>query len=499
MTTTLDCTIRRGASLGALGLLALLAVACGTAPGRAPGGQPPASGRAPGGPGRGSAGVGAPGTPGRGSAGVGAPGTPVSLRSVAGGWTTYHGDLVRSGNDRSGASFDPLRPAWSSPALDGQVYAQPLVWRALVIVATENDTIYGFHARTGKIAWKTHVGTPVPASDLPCGNVDPLGILSTPTIDASTGRLFAVAETLVAGGGVSHKLVALDASTGKMAFSESADPGSMTNPRAQQQRGALAVSKGRVYVVYGGLYGDCGSYGGFVVAAPASGPGNLASYRVPTRNGGAIWDPGGPSIDSAGNVYVATGNGASTIAYDQGDSVLELSPGLRLLSSFAPSSWAADNQDDADLGSTGPVLLSGGLVFQVGKEATGYLLHQGHLGGIGGSVASANVCFSIGGTAQAGADIYASCRGGVKDVRVGGPSRLRVAWQGPAGATGPPVIAGSLVWSVGGSTLYGLRPSTGAIVVRQALEGGADPYVTPGLGDGLMVVPTGQGVEAFTG
>lgn len=426
-----------------------------------------------------------------------------SPRATTGGWTTYHGDLTRSGNDASGAKFDPIHPAWTSATLDGQVYAQPLVWHNLVIVATEGDSLYGLSAATGKVVWTTHVGTPVPLSALPCGDVDPLGILSTPTIDVSTGRLFAVAETL-SHGKISHHLVALDASTGKLIFAESADPSSMTDPRAQQQRGALAVSGGRVYIVYGGLASDCSSYYGLVVAAPTTGPGKLLSYRVSTPNRGAIWDPPGPSIDAVGDVYVATGNGSSTTTFDQGNSVLELSPSLGLLDFFAPSNWAQDNSDDSDLGSTGPVLLPGGLLFQVGKETTGYVVHQGNLGGIGGASASGNVCFAIGGTAYRAAgdrasDIYVSCRGGVEDVQVSSASRFHVAWTGPAGATGPPIIAGGLVWSVGGSTLYGLSSATGKTLVSAHLGDQPDKFVTPGVGDGLMIVPTGQTVEAFTG
>jgi outer membrane protein assembly factor BamB len=420
---------------------------------------------------------------------------PAPPNNDGGGWTTYHGNLTRSGDATAVPALDSIRTVWSSPTLDGQVYAEPLVWRNLVIVATENDTVYALASSTGTVVWRTHVGMPVPISDLPCGNVSPLGILSTPTIQASTGRLFAVAEVL-RGGRVSHQLVALSATTGKLAFSESADPASMTNPRAQQQRGALAVSDGRVYVVYGGLYGDCASYYGLVVSAPTAGGGQLVSYRVPTPNRGAIWDPAGPSIDSAGDVYVTTGNGSSTTTYDEGDSVLELSPGLQRLSFFAPSGWARDNRDDLDLGSTGPVLLPDGLVFQVGKEATGYLLRQGRLGGIGGSMASAGICFAIGGTANAGSDVYVSCRGWIDDVHVSS-TNLSVAWSGPVGVSDPPIVAGGLVWSVGGSTLYGLSPSTGRAVVRQALDGQPEEFVTPSVGDGLLIVPTGQGVEAF--
>ena len=427
--------------------------------------------------------------------------TQAAPRSSNAAWDTYHADNGRTGIDPSGASYRPLSEAWVSPQLDGKVYAEPLVWSGLVIVATENDTLYGLHTTDGSVAWSTHIGTPVPQSSLPCGNIDPEGITGTPAIDASSGRLFAVAETTV-NGSVSHRLVALDAASGKLLFQESADPAGMSSPSAHQERGALAISGGRVYVPFGGLYGDCGNYHGWVVAAPTSGPGQLLAYQVPTAREGAIWAPPGPTVDPAGNVWVATGNGSSTGTYDYGNSVLKLSPTLSLLDSFAPSNWAADNSSDSDLGSTGPVLLPGNLVFQVGKESTGYLMSASHLGGIGGQVYSADLCFTIGGDAAFSSDVYVPCSSGVKDVHVtSSPPSFRVAWSGPSGATGPPIIAGGLVWSVGASsqTLYGLDPASGSAVVQQHLAGTPAPYSTPAAGDGLLVVGTGRGVQAFSG
>ncbi|HZU74107.1 MAG TPA: PQQ-binding-like beta-propeller repeat protein [Acidimicrobiales bacterium] len=419
-----------------------------------------------------------------------APGAP-----SGGSWLTYHGDQARSGVDASGAVLQPTRAKWTSPTLDGKVYAEPLVWGSLVVAATENDTIYGLDAASGAVRWSAHVGSPVPQSSLPCGDIDPLGITGTPAIDPSTGTIYAVAET-VSGGSVSHRLVAV-AANGKLAWSESADPSGMT-PTTQQQRGGLTLANGRVYITYGGLYGDCGHYHGWVVSAPASGPGRLRAYQVPSGNEAGIWAPPGPSVDSAGNLYVATGNSSSQKGYDEGNSVLELSPGLSLLSSFAPSNWANLNANDSDLGSTSPQLLAGGLVFQAGKNQQGFLLRAGNLGGIGHPLFQASMCFTIGGEAYRAPDLYVACRSGIEDVRVTvSPPSFKVAWTGPGNATGPPVVAGGLVWSVGSGTLYGLNPSTGATVVQESL-GSPAPYSTPGVGDGELVVGAGQVVKAFS-
>jgi outer membrane protein assembly factor BamB len=417
-------------------------------------------------------------------------------------WDTYHGNNRRTGVDGSGIHLTAPHPAWASPALDGQVYGEPLVWHDVVVVATENDTLYGLSAMSGQVLWSTHVGSPVPLADLPCGDVDPLGILGTPAVDPATGHLFAVAETRDQGGKIGHDLVALDPATGKVLFTESDDPAAM--PAAdQQQRAGLLVTDGRVYVSYGGLYGDCGTYGGWVVAAPTAGPGPLLSYRVPTSNQGAIWDPPGPTVDLDGNLLIPTGNSESTTAYDLGNSVLKLSPTLQLLDSFAPTTWAYDNSHDLDLGSTGPALVAGGqLAFIVGKQSEGYLINDAHLGGIGGQVFEAPLCFTIGGDAVEGNDVYVPCRTGIKDVRVNtatNPPSFTVAWSGPSGAVDPPIVAGGLVWSAGGSTLYGLDPATGAVVRQVDLGASTGKFVTASVGDGVMIVATGASVRAFAG
>jgi outer membrane protein assembly factor BamB len=72
------------------------------------------------------------------------------------------------------------------------VYAQPLVVGDRVIIATENDTVYALNAADGTTVWKQHLGEPVSGSSLPCGNVDPVGITSTPAVDVDGGRIYAV-------------------------------------------------------------------------------------------------------------------------------------------------------------------------------------------------------------------------------------------------------------------------------------------------------------------
>ena len=94
-------------------------------------------------------------------------------------WITYHYDQKRQGYDPTAATASgTLSTAWQV-RLDGAVYAEPLVYDDHIIVVTENDSVYSLDL-TGHVEWRRNVGTPVPLSELPCGNIDPLGITGTP-------------------------------------------------------------------------------------------------------------------------------------------------------------------------------------------------------------------------------------------------------------------------------------------------------------------------------
>jgi outer membrane protein assembly factor BamB len=418
---------------------------------------------------------------------------PTPTASASAGWPVYHLDAARTGNETGfPAPGSSLSQAWIAH-LDGAVYAEPLVVHGRLIAATENDSVYALDPKTGKLVWLRHLGTPVRLANLPCGDIDPLGITGTPAFDPTTGSLFAVAEVV----GFHHILYALDPDTGAVRWSRVVDL-TGDDPRTHQQRPALAVANGFVYIGFGGLAGDCGQYVGEEVGVPATGHGATIAYRVPVRREGAIWATGGPVIDQAGNLYVTTGNGSSTSSYDGSDSVLELSPSLKLLSRFAPSTWAHDNATDADLGSLSAVLVPGGFVFIAGKSSTGYVLRQGSLGGIGGQVSKAAVCVAFGGSAQDGTTVYVPCHVGIRQITVGTAGTLKVGWLSSSGGD-PPVVGGGAIWSVGqNGTLYALSPSTGATLARVSL-GAVPHFVSPTLWNGLVYVGTTGGVVAVKG
>ena len=382
-----------------------------------------------------------------------------AFSSIASGtdWTTYHHDNSRTGNAVI-ASVSSAKAAWVSQQLDGGIYAEPLAFAGDVFVATENDSVYALNAQTGSIVWRTNLGTPVSGGSLPCGDIDPSGITGTPVIDASTGTIYVVAFEVPA----NHYLVALSTSDGKVIFTRPADaPGA--DPKVQQQRAALSLSNGMVYWPFGGLDGDCGAYHGWVVGSKTDGTGAVMSYMVPTNREGGIWAVSGAVIDSSGNIFVATGNGDSSTAFDHGDSVIKLSPSLQELGYFAPSNWAQLNRDDTDLGSVGPIALSDGSLFQAGKEGVGYLLNPASLGGIGGELYSASVCSSVyGGMATSGSTVFVPCTDGLVAVSVSGSS-FSIAWKGPSFPAGPPIVTGNVVWCLDTSdgTIHGYDMQTG--------------------------------------
>ena len=222
-----------------------------------------------------------------------------------------------------------------------------------VFVATENDTVYALSAATGAVAWSTHLGRPVPAASLPCGDITPtVGITGTPVIDPARGEIFVVADEL-ADGKPAHRLVGLSTASGTVEMSQDVDPPG-ADPAALLQRTGLTLDAGQVVFGMGGNYGDCASYRGRVAAVPETGgtPRDFTVDAAPGESQGAVWMGGAaPVVDSSGNIWVSTGNGSVYSyqhAYDDSDSVLELSPSLRLLQFFAPSTWATNNSQDLE-------------------------------------------------------------------------------------------------------------------------------------------------------
>lgn len=348
------------------------------------------------------------------------PGAPVPARVGPADWPTYHHDNARTGIADQLVPLGELSRAWQT-RLDGAVYGQPLVIGEMVIAGTENNTVYALSAADGHVLWSVSLGTPVRRSDLPCGNIDPLGITGTAAYDEASGLVFVVAETE----GGRHTLAGVDLASGAVLLRRALPP-PKGDAIAHQQRAALTVHEGWVYIAYGGLFGGCGNYIGSVVAAPTTGTGPPRSYAVPTTRMAGIWAPGGAAVHN-GRLYYTVGNGESTQDYDHSDSVLALTPELTLADSFSPAQWAADNAADLDLGSMSPAVI-GDRVLAVGKRGVGYLLDTARMGGIGGQLTRAPICPAFGGSAVSGMTVYLPCAEGTRAVELNPAGGLTVRW-----------------------------------------------------------------------
>lgn len=409
-------------------------------------------------------------------------------------WPEYHQSAGRSGVGPGVPSYGSPQQAWRA-VVDGDVYASPLIVSGHVLVATENNTVYSLDLFSGAVVWQRHLGDPVDASTLACGDIGPVsGITGTPAADVVGRRLFVVAFLR----GYHHVLFTLSLTDGSVVGEETVDPPG-SDPSVQQERGALALGSGRVYIPLGGLFGDCGNYHGYVVAVPSAG-GALVYYRTPVAREAGIWSPAGITIDETGAVYVVTGNGSATQSFEYSNSVIELSPDLQMRSFFAPVDWPSLDAGDIDLGSVGATLLpSLGVVVAVGKAGVAYLLRADQLGGVGGQIASRAVCAGAwGGTAWSGPMVLVPCSDGLVALSVT-ETTISVAWKASSPRLGSPIIAAGAVWAIEPESgrLFGLDLTSGSVLFAANL-GQARHFSTLAATEGYVVAPAGAQVAAFS-
>jgi Chitobiase/beta-hexosaminidase C-terminal domain len=300
--------------------------------------------------------------------------------------------------------------------VDDRIYAQPLYvpnvvmmqgTHNVVYVATMSDTLYAFDADVGgSPLWSVNFASSVGAVPVAFANftfagntniVGNLGILSTPVIDPSTHIMYLVACTLE-GGTMVYRLHAVDITNGTEPYTNvviSASHGGVTFDAAHQtQRASLALSDGQVVFGFAAVEAetnDEGGYTGWVLAyneQTLAQSGAFATVTTGGTLGGGVWQSGRPPVvDSAGFVYVFTGNGY-TSGYNGvsnfSESVLKLNPanGLALVDWFTPSDWNYLDSADLDLASSGPLLVPGtspSLLAGGGKAGVLYLLNTSNL------------------------------------------------------------------------------------------------------------------------
>jgi Concanavalin A-like lectin/glucanases superfamily/Chitobiase/beta-hexosaminidase C-terminal domain/IPT/TIG domain/Fibronectin type III domain len=368
------------------------------------------------------------------------------------GMYTYRIDGTRTGINSHEFTLTPSNVNTSSfgklfsCTLDESVYAQPL-WVAnvaigggthnIVIVATQNDTVYAFDADSGSGTtctqyWKASLltsaygagsgATPIPPADTgETGDIPTeIGITSTPVIDPTTNYLYVVSNTKESGQYYQrlHRLIlATGAETsGAPAVLSASVPGSGNGssggslpyyPLHQNQRPGLALVNGIVYMA-SGSHGDNEPWHGWILGYNASTLAFASAYcTTPNTFGGGIWMSGSaPVFDSSNNLFVISSNGTYNGTTDFADSFLKISTtsGLTLTDWFTPDDQATLGTNNIDLGQGGAVTLmdtvSGPfphLVIGGGKEGVLYLVNRDNMGHYNGSANTSVQSWSLGG------------------------------------------------------------------------------------------------------
>lgn len=290
----------------------------------------------------------------------------------------------------------------------GNMYASPLYLEngpggtGVFFAATTDNTVVAIDETSGATVWTHNTGPAPTMSGAGCGNVHPLGIISTPVIDAATRTIFVAGAT----GGANiqrHELHALSVDDGSererwpldVSTLSAGSPAVAFAPQPHNQRSALSLVGGIVYVAYGGHAGDCGPYRGWIVAVDAKDPTRHGAW-VTGGQGEGIWAAGGMASDGTG-VFAITGNSTTgTATHLDSEEVVRVT-GLGTLTRtdanvFYPASWRTMDSADADFGASNPLYVEvpgatpSALVVAIAKDGHLYLLDARNLGGMGGQV-----------------------------------------------------------------------------------------------------------------
>jgi hypothetical protein len=356
---------------------------------------------------------------------------------IASAWAQINITTQRYDNSRTGANLNETVLTTSnvnsaqfgklySYVVDGSVQASPLYVSNLAIpgrgsrnvlfVVTMNDVVYAFDANSaatnGGILWKVDFRnpsagvTPIPIVDIVNNNslniVGNVGIESTPVLDLSSNTMYLVARTKEVSGAITRyvaRLHALDITTGSEKFGgpviiqgsvpgngEGSVGGTLTfDPLIHNQRSSLALANGLVVFSWAS-HEDQWAWHGWVFAYNAATLQQSSIFCVtPNGQNGGIWMSGrAPAVDSAGNLYYASGNGDWDGVSSFGDSIMKIATTggtLSLVDYFTPDDYAVLQTSDLDLGSSGPLLIPGtSLLIHGGKEPIFFVMSTSNLG-----------------------------------------------------------------------------------------------------------------------
>lgn len=328
---------------------------------------------------------------------------------------TWHVDTNRSGLNANEQTLTPQNVVPQtfgklfSYLVDGYDYGEPLLMSNITVngsvhnvlyAATEHDSVYAFDADSygsGAPLWQVSLlqGNETPMTN---GPIQPYqGVTSTPVIDPSSNTMYVVSAQVAPGSNPTFRLSALDITSGAQKFGgpmtiQASIPGTnsdsvngvVTLTNSCVQRAALLLANGNVYIGFGGCHS------GWLLAYNSKTLAQVGVFNAsPSQNGegpyasaGGVWmGGGGPAADSAGNVYITTGNGPWDGQTSFGDSVLKFNAQLQLLDYFTPEAYAYMNCQDADLAAGGLLLIPGTTeALAGGKTGKLYLVNTTNLG-----------------------------------------------------------------------------------------------------------------------
>ncbi|HEY2140618.1 MAG TPA: choice-of-anchor D domain-containing protein [Solirubrobacteraceae bacterium] len=315
----------------------------------------------------------------------------------------------------SGGSFQQV----FNRALQGQIYAQPLVANGTLLVATEDNWIYGLDPNSGAVRWEKQLGTPVQSEVAPieCPDLAPrIGITGTPVIDTEHDIAYLASNSYEPGGSksIAWYMHAVELSSGnevqgfpvKITGKATNLPSVEFEAAQELQRPGLLMMNGVVYAGFGS-HCDKGPYHGWIAGVSTSG--QLTTMWASSKKGGSIWQSGGGLIsDGPGQILFSTGNGEGNPGEgdpkqgkgkeppeDLGDSVVRVAVqpdgSLKASDFFSPSNNFELDKEDLDLGSAAPIALPSqfgtasipNLLVQPSKKGDLYLLNRDELGGMG--------------------------------------------------------------------------------------------------------------------
>jgi hypothetical protein len=405
--------------------------------------------------------------------------------------------------------------------------------------------------------WNVQLGNAVtPGTAGLCGvPLNPLGITGTPVIDPATRTIYLDAMTNTTANGARHMIHALaidsngtDRAGWPIDVTATARSGTLTfDSPIQNQRAALILLGGKVFVAFGGHIGDCLGYHGWIVGVTTTGTPQVSAWAT-TAFAGGIWGTSGIASDGT-SLYVTTGNtkatansGASGSSpgdgnWGGGEAVIKFPtslvqpPPATTTDYFFPAGWFNLDNSDSDIGGTGPILFTApgvtptNLVVALGKDRKAYLLNRANLGGmdatpLSGATVAANTVINAAvaySTAQgtyivlrgAGSNCPTGQTGGLTAVKVsaGTPPVLSTAWCGGPTANSNPAVsmstaqgANTVVWYVGSDArLHGLNGDTGASVRADTTAlGTVKNHQAPIVANGRIFVASDTRVFAFT-